>query len=69
MPRQDSYQWSCGQDLEDFLSSTNLNTPNERPIGYTIDIDLQLPIELHDKFNKNTPPTPEGIEPDAEGCF
>ena len=42
-----------------------LNTPDDGPVGYIIEVDFEFPVELHDKFLDNLP-APQTIAPDIE---
>ena len=39
--------------------------PGEGPVGYIIDVDLEITVEIRDRF-KEYPPTPETTAPDAD---
>ena len=40
-------------------------TPDDNDKGYILEVDLDFPVELHDKF-KEFPPAPETLTPDIE---
>ena len=42
-----------------------LNTHDEQPVGYIVDVDSDFPIELHDKL-KEFVPAPQNIAPNAD---
>ena len=42
-----------------------LDTPDDAPVGYIIDVDFEFPVELHGKF-REYPPAPQTIAPDIE---
>ena len=53
------FRWS-EDDLETILS-----TPDDEPLGYILEVDLEVPEELHDKFN-SYPLAPEHITVDEQ---
>ena len=67
------YAWAMMQALPykdlkfDTTSSLRaiLDTPDDGPVGYIIEVDFEFPVELHDKF-KEYPPAPQTIAPDIE---
>ena len=42
-----------------------LNAPDENETGYIVEVDLQFPVQVHDKF-KEFPPAPETVTPDID---
>ena len=40
-----------------------LDTPDDGPVGYIIEVDFDCPVEMHDKF-REYPPAPQTIAPD-----
>ena len=42
-----------------------LNTPDDGPVGYIIEVDFEFPVELHDKFREYLP-APQTKAPDIE---
>ena len=53
----------------EFVNKFNLDkilrTPDDNYTGYIIEVDLLVPIELHDKL-KEDPPAPETLTPELE---
>jgi len=64
------YGWAMSQSLPldnlRFEEGTSLNkilkTPDDSPKGYIVEVDLEFPQHLHDKF-KEFPPAPESLTP------
>ena len=42
-----------------------LNTPDDGPVEYIVEVAFFFPIEFHDKFTESVP-TPESIAPDVD---
>ena len=42
-----------------------LNAPDENATGYIVEVDLQFPVQVHDKF-KEFPPAPETVTTDID---
>ena len=42
-----------------------LNAPDENETGYIVEVDLQFPVQVHDKF-KEFPPAPETVTPNID---
>ena len=42
-----------------------LNAPDENETGYIVEVDLQFPVQVHDKF-KEFLPAPETLTPDID---
>jgi len=65
------YGWAMSQLLPDknlkFVENISLDdilaTPDDNRIGFFVEVDLQYPRELHEKF-KEFPPCPESLTPD-----
>ena len=53
------------QKSEDFWLTTLLETPGDAEPGYFVEVDLEFPPELHDKFEQ-FPPCPETLKPEVE---
>ena len=49
----------------DITLETILKTPDDSEIGYMVEVDLEFPKELHNKF-KQYPPCPEPLKPKVE---
>ena len=47
-------------DLKDILE-----TPDDNDTGYLLEVDLHVPVKLHDKFQE-FPPAPETLTPDID---
>jgi len=44
-----------------------LNTSDDGPVDYIIEVDFEFPVELHDKFLDNLP-TPQTIAHRTSNC-
>ena len=42
-----------------------LNAPDKNETGYIVEVDLQFPVQVHDKF-KLFPPAPETVTPNID---